>query len=163
MCYEQEVHIMHNRHLCITNVLKLCVVLGVGLTCASLYSLEFGTPQREFSIVATKEGFYPKKLAFFVGEKIHLYLTTTQKSSCFVFDPQGIFVGMRKGELVETTVYFDRPGVFKFYCPAGKTEGEFVVLAPKKKSVSKCQRDIASMPNTGVNIWMPAIDEEVGK
>ena len=156
--------IMHSGRINISNIIKLHLALWFAFGCLSAIAFEFGTSQREFSIVATKEGYYPKKLVFFVGEKVHLYLTTTRKSSCFVFDPQNIFIGMRNGELVESTVYFDRPGVFKFYCPAGKIEGEFLVLAPMKKKVERYKRDVASASSgIGVRIWMPVVDEEVGK
>ena len=103
-----------------------------------LMGAELTLPQRNYSIIATDEGFYPQKLALFAGEKIHLFLTaTTKKSSCFIMDEKNIFIGVSKGKISEFELYFDAPGSYRFYCPTGKIQGEFVVLEPPRKSLQK--------------------------
>lgn len=119
------------------------------------------TPKRSVSIIADRTGYYPKKLALFAGEKVHLFFTTTNKrTSCFMLDSQSVFLGAKLGEIVESELYFDTPGHFKFYCPQGKIQGEFVVLEPPRKSLQKKQeREVASEKSdrhSKIKIWMPS-------
>ncbi len=136
---------------------KIICLLLISTFSAITSAADLLVPERSLSIIASRESFYPEKLAVFVGEKIHLFFTTTEvDSSCFMLDQFNIFLGARRGKIAETELYFDRPGRFKFYCPKNKLQGEFVVLEAPKKSIKKTRmRKIASERQRQVKLWMP--------
>jgi hypothetical protein len=86
------------------------------------------TPMREISVIVTKEGYYPKSLSVFEGEKIKFYVTSTVEESVF-----------------------DRAGEFAFYCPGSKNDGKIVVI---RKVVAQPKREVASDKNEPA-VWMP--------
>lgn len=112
---------------------------------------KFKAPYREVSIIVTDEGYYPRKISVFQGEKVRFFVTsTTDNPGCMIIPEKKIFLSARKGKVSETEVYFEKDGRWRFYCPSGKMDGH--ITAIKKESLNKkLKRSIASKPR----IWMP--------
>jgi plastocyanin len=107
-------------------------------------------PTREVAVIVTKEGYYPKSLSVFEGEKVKFYLTSTvEEPHCMIVESHKVFLAANKGKVTETEVVFDRAGEFAFYCPSSKNDGKVVVL---KKQTPK--REVASERPDGM-LWTP--------
>lgn len=107
-------------------------------------------PTREISIIVTKEGYYPKSLSVFEGEKVKFYVTSTlDEPHCMIVESHKVFLAANKGKVTEAEATFDKAGEFAFYCPSARNDGKIVVI---KKSVPK--REIASEKNEGM-LWTP--------
>ena len=107
-------------------------------------------PVREMSIIVTKEGYYPKSISVFEGEKVKFYLTSTvEEPNCMIVEAHKVFMAANKGKLTEAEVVFDKAGEFAFYCPSSKNDGKVVVL---KKVMPK--REVAS-DKTEPAVWTP--------
>jgi hypothetical protein len=118
-------------------------------------------PQREYSIIASGEGFYPQNIVAFEGEKIKLFLTTISKNpSCLMIPSKNIFLGATQGKMVEAELLFEKAGSYEFFCPTGKIKGRIQVL--KRQTVEQIQkRAIASElnlkeTNIPVRVWRPS-------
>lgn len=108
-------------------------------------------PTREVAVIVTKEGYYPKSLSVFEGEKIKFYVTSTvEEPHCLIVESHKVFLAANKGKVTEAEAVFDKPGEFAFYCPSSKNDGKIVVL---KKVVPK--RDIASERRHNDMLWTP--------
>jgi hypothetical protein len=114
----------------------------------------FSTPMREQAIIVTDEGFYPKSISVFKGERVRFYVTSTSDTkSCFILKGKGLFLAAEKGKVSEGIVYFDDAEKLEFYCPTTKSKGRVTVLErPRGKNSKRAQRNIASEK---VRIWMP--------
>jgi plastocyanin len=107
-------------------------------------------PVREVAVIVTKEGYYPKSLSVFEGEKLKIYVTSTvEEPNCLIVEAHKVFLAANKGKVTEAEVVFDKAGEFAFYCPSSKNDGKIVVL---KKVVPK--REIASERKEGM-LWTP--------
>jgi len=107
------------------------------------------TPTREIAVIVTKEGYYPKSLSVFEGEKVKFFVTSTlEEPHCMIVEGHKVFLAANKGKISETEVVFDKAGEFSFYCPSSKHDGRLVVL--KKFNPG---REIASEKKPAV--WMP--------
>ena len=107
-------------------------------------------PTREVSVIVTKEGYYPKSLSVFEGEKIKFYVTSTvEEPNCLIVESHKVFMAANKGKVTEAEAVFDKAGEFAFYCPSSKNDGKIVVL---KKAQPK--REVASDKNEGM-LWTP--------
>lgn len=103
------------------------------------------TPTREISIIVTKEGYYPKSLSVFEGEKVKFFVTSTvEDPSCVIVESHKVFMAAAKGKVTEGEAVFDKAGEFAFYCPSSKNDGKIVVLRKHQP-----KREIAS------DVWMP--------
>lgn len=108
-------------------------------------------PTREVAVIVTKEGYYPKSLSVFEGEKIKFYVTSTvEEPHCMIVESHKVFLAANKGKVTEAEAVFDKAGEFAFYCPSSKNDGKIVVL---KKVVPK--RDIASERRHNDMLWTP--------
>ncbi len=106
---------------------------------------------REVAIIVTKEGYYPKSVSVFEGEKIKFYVTSTvEEPHCLIVESHKVFMAANKGKITESEVVFDKPGEFAFYCPSSKNDGKVVVL---KKQLPK--RDVASERGSEASVWTP--------
>lgn len=98
-------------------------------------------PTREISIIVTKEGYYPKSLSVFEGEKVKFYVTSTlDEPHCMIVEGHKVFLAANKGKVTEAEATFDKSGEFAFYCPSSKSDGKIVVmkkLAPKREIASE--------------------------
>jgi plastocyanin len=95
---------------------------------------------REISVIVTPEGYYPRSIPVFEGERVKLYVTSTVEApNCLIVEGHKVFLAANKGKVSEAEVTFDKAGEFNFYCPSSKIDGRVVVL--KKKSA---KRNIAS-------------------
>lgn len=102
-------------------------------------------PTREISIIVTKEGYYPKSLSVFEGEKVKFFVTSTvEDPSCVIVESHKVFMAATKGKVTEGEAVFDKAGEFAFYCPSSKNDGKIVVLRKYQP-----KRAIAS------DVWMP--------
>jgi plastocyanin len=109
------------------------------------------SPLREVAVIVTKEGYYPKSLAVFEGEKVKFYVTSTVEApDCLIVESHKVFMAANKGKVTEAETVFDKAGEFAFYCPSSKNDGKIVVL--KKPQAKK--REIASEKNDSM-VWTP--------
>lgn len=105
-------------------------------------------PVREVAIIVTKEGYYPKSLSVFEGEKVKFYVTSTvEEPNCLIVESHKVFMAANKGKVTEAEAIFDKAGEFAFYCPSSKNDGKVVVL----KKIS-AKREIASEES---KVWIP--------
>jgi plastocyanin len=114
--------------------------------------MESGKPQplREISIIVTKEGYYPRSLSVFEGEKVKFYVTSTlDEPHCMIVEGHKVFLAANKGKVTEAEATFDKAGEFAFYCPTAKSDGKIVVM---KKATPK--REVASERSEGM-VWTP--------
>lgn len=108
-------------------------------------------PTREVAVIVTKEGYYPKTLSVFEGEKVRFYITSTvEEPHCMIVESHKIFLAASKGKVTEAEAVFNKAGEFAFYCPSSKNDGKVVVL---KKQVPK--REVASEKKPDGMVWMP--------
>jgi plastocyanin len=100
-------------------------------------------PTREVAIIVTKEGYYPKSLSVFEGEKIKFFVTSTvEEPNCLIVESHKVFMAANKGKVTEAEVVFENAGEFAFYCPSSKNDGKVVVLkkfSPKREVASEAQ------------------------
>lgn len=115
---------------------------------------KYDRPIREVSVIASKEGYYPERLTAFVGEKIRFFVTSsTDKPSCFFLQEKELFLSAEKGQVHTAETYFDREGIYEFYCPNGKIKGRLSVI---ERPDDKRKRQIASeMDRKRVRVWHP--------
>lgn len=107
-------------------------------------------PTREVSIIVTKEGYYPKSVSVFEGEKIKFFVTSTvEDPGCVIVEAHKVFLAANKGKLTEGEAVFDKAGEYSFYCPGSKNDGKVVVI---KKVAPK--REVAS-ENKESMVWTP--------
>jgi plastocyanin len=105
---------------------------------------------REVAVIVTKEGYYPKYLTIFEGEKVKFYVTSTvENPDCLIVESHKIFMAANKGKVTEAEALFDKAGEYAFYCPSSKNDGKIVVL---KKVAPK--REVASEKNDSL-LWTP--------
>ena len=105
-------------------------------------------PTREVSVIVTPEGYYPKNLTVFQGERVKFYLTSTvDKPDCMILQGHKVFMAATRGKVTEGETTFDHPGTFAFYCPATKHDGKITVI----KKGDPPGRAIASDPA----LWTP--------
>lgn len=140
-------------------MLRLSILLFFLLLSGSSWGLDYGEkikyiiPVREHSIIVTDEGYYPKQISLFEGEKLTIFLTSTLKNpSCLMLPQKNIFLAARRGEITEGTIYFNKPGIYWFYCPTGKIKGKITVLE-KLETKKIVERKIASERRMGQ--WRP--------
>jgi len=108
-------------------------------------------PTREVAIIVTKEGYYPKNISVFEGEKIKFFVTSTvEEPNCLIVESHKVFMAANKGKVTESEVVFDKAGEFAFYCPSSKNDGKVVVM---KKQVPG--RDVASEKKNAPSVWTP--------
>jgi hypothetical protein len=108
-------------------------------------------PTREISVIVTKEGYYPKSISVFEGEKVKFYVTSTvEEPNCLIVESHKVFMAATKGKITEAEALFDKSGEFAFYCPSSKNDGKIVVL---KKVIPK--REIASEKKSEGMLWTP--------
>lgn len=120
--------------------MKLFLISFLLVFCARAAE-ELSHPTREISVILTQEGYYPKSLAVFEGEKVKFYVTSTvEKPGCLIVESHKVFMAATKGKITESEVVFDKAGEFAFYCPSSKSDGKIVVL---KKSLPN-KREVAS-------------------
>lgn len=121
------------------------------------------TPMREIAIIFSDEGYYPKSISVFEGEKVRFFVTsTTEKPHCFIVESHKLFLSATKGKISEGEVHFDKPGKFSFYCPSAKVDGRVVVLEKKEKVRREVASEQAPVKRDPLK-WVPKdYQEEVG-
>lgn len=130
--------------------MKYVFILLLSLQISQAIASEKVTPTREIAVIVTKEGYYPKSLSVFEGEKVKFYVTSTvEEPHCMIVESHKVFLAANKGKVTEAEVIFDKPGEFAFYCPSSKNDGKVVVL---KKQTPK--RAVASERPDGA-LWTP--------
>ena len=131
-------------------LLGLSVIICSAVAVAEDKSQKTPAPYRELSVILTAEGYYPKNLTVFEGEKVKFYLTSTvEEPGCMIVQGHEIFMAANKGKVTEAEVVFDKSGSFSFYCPSNrKNDGKLTVM---KKLEKEKRRGIASDPST----WTP--------
>ena len=70
----------------------------------SAYAIEAPKPtgMREVSIIVTKEGYYPKSVSVFEGEKIRFFVTSTvEDPGCVIVESHKVFLAATKGKVTE--------------------------------------------------------------
>ncbi len=114
-------------------------------------------PNRDISIIVTKEGYYPKKIAVFKGEKIRFFVTSTMGiPGCFMMPKMDLFLAANRGRITEKDVKFDSVGEFNFHCPTGNMRGKVTVLErPDKVRVARRIASEAADEEAKPSHWMP--------
>jgi plastocyanin len=108
-------------------------------------------PTREVAIIVTKEGYYPKSISVFEGERLKFFVTSTvEEPNCMIVEAHKVFLAANKGKITEGEAVFDKAGEFAFYCPSSKNDGKVVVL---KKQIPK--REVASEKGHEGMVWTP--------
>jgi hypothetical protein len=132
--------------------MKLMVYLLL-LTGSIVLAKDQKRPTREVSIIVTKEGYYPKSVSVFEGEKIKFFVTSTLDGpGCLIVESHKVFLAANKGKLTEGETVFDKAGEFSLYCPGSQSNGKVVVIkkaAAKREIASENEKTRDSM------IWMP--------
>ena len=117
-------------------------------------SVPFENPIREQSVIVTPEGYYPQNINIFRGEKLRIFLTTTDGQSCLIIPSVNIFMAGREGSVTTKDVVFKKEGKYPFHCPTGKIKGKIIVWQhPLEKKRSSVARKIASISDEGQ--WRP--------
>ncbi len=112
---------------------------------------ETAAPQRELSVIVTKEGYYPKNLTVFQGERVKFYVTSTvEEADCLLVQGHKIFLAANKGKIAEAEATFDTAGEFSFYCPSSKHDGKITVI---KKNEPRAIRGLAGQNDP--EVWTP--------
>ena len=108
-------------------------------------------PSREVSVIVTKEGYYPKNLTVFQGEKVKFYVTSTvEEPDCMLVQGHKVFLAATKGKITEAEATFDTAGTFSFYCPSSKHDGKITVI---KKAEKRAIRGLAGQNDP--EVWTP--------
>lgn len=90
----------------------------------------FERPVREFSIIATEEGYYPESIFAFVGEKVRIFVTSTMdRPTCFIVPHRKFYLAAHKGKIAEGDYIFRSPGEYPYYCPGEKFKGTITILS----------------------------------
>ena len=141
--------------------IKALMIFGL---CLKIYALEQSyflaqtheVPKRDVSIIASANGFYPKRPVAFVGEKISLYVTsTTDRPSCLIVKGRDVYLEAQRGEVSIAQVYFKSSGIYEFFCPASGHKGEFVILEHPRDKRERINRELASKADKKVKVWRP--------
>lgn len=131
--------------------MKLFLIILLTVTSVFAETPTKEKPLREVAVIVTKEGYYPKSLSVFEGEKVKFYLTSTvEEPHCLIVESHKVFMAANKGKVTEAEAVFDKAGEFAFYCPSSKNDGKIVVL---KKVVPK--REVASERKLEGMLWTP--------
>ena len=110
----------------------------------------FKVPKRHISIIVTPEGFYPKSISVFEGERVRFFVTSTMDTpSCFMLNEKELFLSASKGRVTEGEVYFANAGDFEFHCPSSKNKGFLTVIGRRK-----IRRKVANEAQAP-KVWMP--------
>jgi hypothetical protein len=112
-------------------------------------------PVRDVSIIVTPEGYYPKEISVFEGDKVHFYVTSTKDDpDCFMLSEYSVFLSAQKGKITEGEAEFNRSGIFNYYCPSSKMGGKVVVLKRKSAEPPKATPDRMEARKPAA-VWMP--------
>lgn len=117
------------------------------------------TPTREYSIIVGQEGYFPKHLSLFEGERLRLFLTsTTAEEGCLIIPEHNLFLAAHQGSISAGEVTFTVAGSYPFHCPSkksfnGKIMGTITVLK-KPNEPSRAPTVISK----GTRPWMPRED-----
>ena len=126
-------------------VLWLMVILSVHAVAEPM------VPRREISVIVTKEGYYPKNLTVFQGEKVKFYVTSTvEEPDCLLVQGHKVFLAANKGKIAEAEATFETAGEFSFYCPSSKHDGKITVI---KKHEPRAVRGLAGQNDP--EVWTP--------
>ena len=119
------------------------------------FAKTYEVPLREQSIIVTSEGYYPKSISAFVGERMRFFVTsTTGNNECFILRDKNLFLSAQKGKISEGEVIFSKAGKIDYYCPTGNLKGHIMVLNKPDKQ----KREIASDKNVRTRVWRPRED-----
>lgn len=125
---------------------------------------KFERPLREVAIILSDEGFYPKAIFAYKGERVRFFLTSTSdKPKCFMLQERELFLSVKKGEVTEAVVDFDREEKVRFHCPSDRMEGMISVYEHPRDKETRRRREIASESRKQVvrpQAWMPKDDLE---
>jgi len=112
---------------------------------------KFQKPERFFSIIASKEGYYPNKIILFKGEKATFFVTSIVKDpSCLIVEGADLFLPANLGKMSEGSMTFEQAGEFQFYCPSSANRGTILVLGERERAAPLIKinrrdgRDLAS-------------------
>lgn len=131
--------------------MKLFLISFLLMTAAFAETPSKDKPLREVAVIVTKEGYYPKSLSVFEGERVKFYVTSTvEEPDCLIVESHKVFMAANKGKVTEAEAVFDKAGEFAFYCPSSKNDGKIVVL---KKVQPK--REVASEKRNRGMLWTP--------
>lgn len=85
---------------------------------------------QEFSIIATKRGYYPKSIIVRRNIPVNIYLTTTEsRDLCFIMKGEdfSIHKGVGSKDIVKVSFEPRRTGPYRFHCPINNLSGTMIV------------------------------------
>jgi hypothetical protein len=95
---------------------------------------KFNHPERHFSIIVTKAGYYPDQLIAFEGEKIRLFVTSTlTEPQCVLLKGHKLYLSAKVGKVTEGEVLLENAGEYNYYCPGFDSVGKITVLGKSEK------------------------------
>jgi plastocyanin domain-containing protein len=117
----------------------------------------FEHPYREFSVILTEGGYFPRKIVAFEGDKVKLFVTSTiDKPECLVVEDHKIFLEATKGKITHGESVFKKAGEYKFYCPSSQYKGMITVLKkPKVENISKSVLPTREVASEKPSHWTP--------
>jgi hypothetical protein len=111
---------------------------------------KYDRPIREIAVIASDEGYYPKQISVFEGERVRFFVSSISSGpNCLVIAKHELFLAANRGRITEGEAIFMEPGRVEYYCPASKIRGAITVLRNKRP---KPTRTVAGK-KTGP--WMP--------
>ena len=131
----------------------LLSLLSASVAAQNLEPVEFERPLRELSVIVTENGYYPKRLIAFEGERVRLFVTSTaSKNQCLILQKHPAFIAAEKGAVNEATIDVDQAGRYKFYCPSFKYHGLLTVIQKNGPAKSRVP---AAEPEEKPKYWTP--------
>ena len=92
-------------------------------------SKKMAPPERNVAVIMGPEGYYPKHIVAFKGERLRIFLTSLLPTEgCLNIPSKDVFLTARKETITEGLVFFEKSGTHEFNCPTGKMEGKITVL-----------------------------------
>ncbi len=85
---------------------------------------------QEFSIIATKNGYFPKNIIVRRNIPVNLYLTTTEsRDLCFIMKGEDFSIHKGVGSKAIVKISFEprRSGPYRFHCPINNLAGTMIV------------------------------------
>lgn len=85
---------------------------------------------QEFSIIATKQGYFPRNIIVRRNIPVNLYLTTTEsRDLCFIMKGEdfSIHKGVGSKSIVKVSFEPRKTGPYRFHCPINNLSGTLIV------------------------------------
>ena len=122
--------------------------------------LSYAAGERHLALIVTDDGHYPSYISAFVGETLHLMVTSlSSDKSCLQIEGHDLFIAAEKGVINEGKIKLRKSGRFSFSCPGLKHKGYLTVISKtlEERVIAPLERETASHDYRGLpsKYWMP--------